>query len=124
MIDCVLKGVNNLHRKVEREIFVSPVLRRRWFGVWKNRSCRIIGVDFHVRIDQSIQDRRNQPRRSITMNEQRFERVAHADALGFGIVNDVTRHLEFRAGIEENVDDACSGFDDGNARVVDNRADE
>ncbi|CAB4540799.1 unannotated protein [freshwater metagenome] len=58
------------------------------------------------------------------MYEQCFESVADADALRFGIVNDVARHFELCAGIEENVDDSCTGFDDGNTRIIDNGADE
>ena len=58
------------------------------------------------------------------MNDQRLTGVAHADALGLGVENDVGRHLIVRALIHVNMAVAGAGLDDRNGAVIHHRTDQ
>ena len=58
------------------------------------------------------------------MDQERLGGVAHADALGLGIDDDVHRRLEIGAGVDVDVAVARSGLDDGDGGLLDDGTDE
>ena len=60
----------------------------------------------------------------VGMDQERLGGVAHADALGLGVDDDVHRCLEVGAGVDVDVAVSRSGLDDGDSGLLDDGADE
>ena len=83
-----------------------------------------VGVQNGVLVPQGAGGGRQVGGGDVDVDQERLGGVAHADALGLGVDDDVHRGLQVGAGVDVDVAVARSGLDDGDGGLLDDGADE
>ncbi|MPN19170.1 hypothetical protein SDC9_166536 [bioreactor metagenome] len=101
---------DRLHREDEVEIFGLPVLFGRRFRVGAELPEFVVAAQLHAAFPHGRDERRNELRRRLPVDQQRFERVAGARPLAFGVADDRHRLFDVASGIDIEVTDAFIMF--------------
>ena len=134
VVDGLLQALHDAHSQVQRAVLGVPVglsgLGQEVITFSGRRSLgqdpvgRGVSVQDGVLVPQGAGSRRQVGGGDVGVDQERLGGVAHADALGLGVDDNVHRGLQIGAGVDVDVAVARSGLDDGDGGLLDDGADE
>ena len=93
---------DNAHRQNRREIFGVPVFLGRHLHLRHQLACRVIAAQFHTFVGINFTELGQYLCRNALRHQQGLHRIAHAVAVGLGVVGDADSFLKI--GVIINID--------------------
>ena len=125
VVERVVKAVHDLDREdVVQKFDRIVVFAGRLYAVAQNGARALTAAQLHVLFVERRLDNGKRLLRDVLVYQNGFDGVAHRGTRGFGVVDDVCRHLQIGGLVYIHMAVAHAGFDDRHLGVGDNALDQ